>query len=75
MEAAGTPLTSGTGPRGLGFNFLGAELHAPRQGSQQRQNKSGATTGTMASSYPGLWMAVEGVLPSLLLGPSQRLSL
>lgn len=26
-EAAGTPLASGTGPRGLGLNFLGVELH------------------------------------------------
>ena len=74
-EAAGTPLASGTGPRGLGFNFLRVELHTPRRGSQQRQNKSGAITGTMASPYSDLWMALEGVLLSLLLGPSQRLSL
>lgn len=59
-------LISGTGPWGLGFDFLGVELHAPRQGSQQKHREPGEITLFMASSHSGLWIAMEEVLPSLL---------
>lgn len=68
------PLASGAGPQGLGFDFPGVEFHAPRQGSRQRQNEAEAVTVPMASSHPSPRIAVEGVLPSLMLslGPFQK---